>query len=122
MYRIAVAALAGALLVGCAAPASAPAPLPRPAPSQPAADAAWSDDLALATLRAALGRRGHLPEVVDGPMAPLSFDAGKVVVHQDGGAFETVAGGGAWLVATHTGAFWVFQSGVVLPADPDAAR
>jgi hypothetical protein len=55
-------------------------------------------------------------------MAPLSFDAGKAVVHQDGGAFETVAGGGAWLVATDAGPFWVFASGVVLPADPAAAR
>jgi hypothetical protein len=120
MSRIAVIAVAGALLVGCAGPAVAPAPPPRPAQSQPAA--AWSDDLAVVNLRAALGRRGYVDEVVDGPMAPLSFDPAKVVVHQDGGEWETIADGGAWLVGTHTGTFWVFASGVVLPADAAAAR
>jgi hypothetical protein len=120
MSRIAVVAIAGALLVACAAPAVAPAPLHRP-PAQPAA-AGWSDDLAAANLRATLQRRGHLPEVVDGLMAPLSFDPGKVVVHQDGGQFETIADGGAWLVATYAGTFWVFASGVVLPADLAATR
>jgi hypothetical protein len=120
MSRIALIAVAGALLVACAAPAVAPAPLSRP-PVQSAA-AAWSDDLATANLRATLQRRGYMPEVVDGPMAPLSFHAGKVVVHQDGGELETIADGGAWLVATHTGTFWVFASGVVLPADAAGDR
>src|SRR5262245_47224129 len=122
MPRIAVVAVAGALVVACTVPAVAPAPLGRPEPSRPVVADPWSDDLAIANLRAALQHRGHAPEVVDGVMAPLIFDPGKAVVHQDGGEFETIAAGGAWLVASHSGSFWVFESGVVLPADAAAAR
>jgi hypothetical protein len=122
MARFAVAIAAGALLVGCAAPVVAPAPLDRP-PAQPAVAAAWPDDLAVANLRAAFARRGYRPEVGGGVMAPVSFDPARVIVHQDAfGQFTTVAAGGAWLVATDTGTFWIFESGIVLPADQAATR
>jgi hypothetical protein len=63
-----------------------------------------------------------MPEVVDGVMAPVAFDPSRSVFHQDGDAWETVASGGAWRVLTHTGAFWVFASGLILPADEAAGR
>jgi hypothetical protein len=34
----------------------------------------------------------------------------------DGGQIETLAGPGAWLLLTDVGRFWVFESGVVMPA------
>lgn len=114
MNRIAVAAVAASLLVGCAAPA--PAPLARPAAVEQTVTA-WSDRGAEAHLRGALARRGHAPEVVEGVVAAGSFDPVKSIVHQDGGEYETLAGPGAWLIATQTGRFWVFENGVVLPAD-----
>ena len=122
MNRIAVAAAAGALLVGCAAPATVPAPAPLSRPPAVQQTVAWSDMLAESHLRGTLVRRGHMPEVVEGMMAPMSFDATKVVQHQDGGQVETLAGPGAWLVATYTGSFWVFENGVVVPADKAAGR
>jgi hypothetical protein len=82
----------------------------------------WSDDLAIDLLRAALYRRGHVAEVVDGAMAPIAFDPTREVIHGDGGQSETVAAGGAWRVLTYAGAFWVFESGLVLPADEAAGR
>jgi hypothetical protein len=119
MNRIAVAAFAGALLVGCAAPA--PAPLARPAPVEQTVTA-WSDLRAEAHLRGALARRGYAPEVVEGVVAPLSFDPVKSIVHQDGGDYQTLAGPGAWLVATQTGRFWVFENGAVVAAAEAAPR
>lgn len=120
----AVAVVAGALLVGCAAPAPAPAaaPLPRSAPVEPASvqqsAPVWSEGQAETQLRAAFARGGLLAEGVDGEVAPLRFDAAKaVLVHRAGGEFEPVAGPGAWLFATQTGRFWVFENGVILPGD-----
>jgi hypothetical protein len=83
---------------------------------------AWSDEIAVELLRAALQRRGQPSEVVDGVMVPTAFDPTRAVVNGDDGRWETLADGGAWRIATYAGAFWVFDSGFVFPAAEAAGR
>jgi hypothetical protein len=97
-------------------------PLARPGQTSSAPDSAWSADGAIGLLRDALHRRGEPPEVVDGVMAPVVFDPHREVVHLDGGESETIAAGGAWRVLTYAGEFWVFESGLALPAGDAAPR
>jgi len=63
-------------------------------------------------LSAALERRGLALQGA----APLAFDAGRVWQREDGGQIETLAGPSAWLFATDSGRFWVFESGAVQQA------
>lgn len=113
MKRIVVLALAGWLAVACS-PVVAPVQVARPAALEAAP--AWSAEQAEAGLRAALQRRDYAPDVVDGTIVPLRFDASMTWQRPDGGQVETLAGPGAWLFATTDGQFWVFESGIVLPA------
>lgn len=106
MKQIVVLSLVGLLAVACG-PVVA-----RVQPARPIALEApkpWAVDDADLDLSAALERRG---QALQGA-APVAFDAGRVWQREDGGQIETLAGPGAWLFATDTGRFWVFESGAV---------
>jgi hypothetical protein len=105
--------LAAWLLAACS-PVVAPVQFARPAVLE--ARAAWSADQAEVNLRAALVRRGYAPAIADDTAMPVTFDPARVWQRMDGGQIETLAGPGAWLLLSDIGRFWVFESGVVMPA------
>jgi hypothetical protein len=77
---------------------------------------AWTESDAESDLRRALVQRGLPPDVAEGPVVPVVYDPRRTVTWVDGGAVETLAGPGAWRLATMGGEYWVFENGVVQAA------
>lgn len=117
MNRTAAAVVAAGLLAGCAAPGQKPAGPPPCPPSGPFRPGPTSAPRRTCASR---GRAAATRWRWTRARSCRSRLTRKAIVHQGGGAYEALAGPGAWLVATHSSRFRILEHGAVVPADKTA--